>query len=226
MEIKGNEILPKKGGRRVLVYPACGWDRPWINFLDPDIFVGIDLEELEKDDFKYWGHNLKLKLHGEMDAINPPEIPKADEIVLLLKFFHIIGTDNCWRLSNFTEERWKEYQEKNLTCLRKYLRACEESALKKVFVIDIHGYEEIIVPQGYRKLFSHTPSVDCESVWNQCMKYRPCEKAEPLFSWDEIKKANLSMPSYGCAFRNRIIILPENIDYPTLPTLITYVKEK
>lgn len=227
-EVKATEILPEKDGKRVFLYPVCGIDRDWINIFDPDIFIGIDLlDELEEDDFKYWGNNPELRLYGKTDAINVPEIPKTDEVVLLLKHFPLIGWPGDTKLSEFTEEIWKEYQERNRTCLREYLNACEESASKKVFVVDMHGYEEIIVPRGYRKLFSFTPSKGCGYIYSGDCKSPDCEKAEPLFNWDEIKEAGHTIPSLRCAFVRRVSITYEDTAYPvSLPVLITYVKEK
>jgi len=219
-EVKATEILPKKDGKRVLVYPACRKDRDWINFFDPDFFVGIDLGKLKEDDFKNWGNNPELRLYGETDAINPPEIPKADEVVLLLKHFFLIGWSGDTRLSGFTEETWKEYQQKNLICLREYLKTCERSALKRVFVVDFHGYDSIIIPHGYRKLISSTRSVDCGEVYVWCNS-RPCDKAPPLFSWEEVKKST----GYLCGVGEGTTILGYNRNFP-VPTLITYVKEK
>jgi hypothetical protein len=217
--IQGNEILPKKEGKRILIYPACGLDGHWIKFFDPDKFIGIDLIRLEKRHFDWYNRKTELILYRETDAITPPEIPEANEIVLVLKDFSFIGRpDN----SELTQESWMKYQEENLTCLRNYLRACEERASKRVFVADLLGYESIIVSQGYRKLLSLTRSSDCHKVYVFC-KSRPCEKAEPLFDWNEVKKGE---PGFQCVIGEGTTILDGDSVYRECRTIIAYVKEK
>ena len=238
-QINGKEILPKKEGIRTLVYPACGIDNPWIEFLDPDTFIGIDKEELcenNNNPFEFSGRKTKLVLYAPKDARGTvPKIPTSDEVVLLIKCFDWIGIPDCCMYGGgnlhprkMTQELWERYQKENLDCLRRYLQKCEESAIKKSFVIDFDGYEPVITSHGYNKVLSLTPTVDCYgNVYDFC-NAKPCEKAEPLFSWNEREK---NMRGFACVNANRTIIITEHDSgdyhfYPSVPILVTYLKEK
>jgi len=223
--VRAEEILPKKDGSRTLVYPACGTDNDWIRLIKPDVFIGIDLEKSESNPFDILGCKTKSTLYSERDARDIPEIPISDEVALLLKIFWGIGNPYPHPLfepePEVTEEMHKKYQEENIACLKKYLKACEESALRKTFVIDCDGYEPIIASQGYRKILSHEP-FECLGTFTFCDSL-PCEKAMPLFDW-EIWNNGIS--GYACSQRERITITSDERNYPiTLPILATYVKE-
>jgi hypothetical protein len=120
--VKGEEILPKKDGIRTLVYPACGTDNDWIRILKPDIFIGIDLDSFDRDPFDILGCKTKSILYSGRDARNTPEIPKSDEVALLLKIFWGIGSPCSHSFledaPKVTEEMWKKYQEENIGCLK------------------------------------------------------------------------------------------------------------
>jgi len=234
-KINGNEIIPKKEGARTLVYPACGTDNDWIRFLNPDVFIGIDKNMSgENNPFEILGYKTKSTLHIKDARGEMPQIPISDEVVLLLKCFDWIGIPDCCMFGGnnlhpkeMTQELWEKYQEENLDCLKKYLQKCEESAQRKAFVIDFDGYEPIITSHGYNKVLSLTPTIDCSGGYEFC-DAKPCERAGPLFSWDERKKV---MRGIACphATRTRIITEQDSGDYyryPTVPILITYLKEK
>jgi hypothetical protein len=221
--VRGEELLPEADGTRTLVYPACGTDRDWIWILKPDIFIGIDLERFDRNPFNILGCKTKSTLYSERDVINIPEIPKSDEVALLLKIFSGIGSPYPHPPLEpepiVTEEMHKDYQEENVVCLKKYLKACEESALRRTFVIDCDGYESVIASQGYHKVFSYEP-LDCRGTFTFC-DFLPCEKAMPLLNEELIKNM-----SYRCSQRKRITVTSDDGDYTiSLPKLATYVKE-
>jgi hypothetical protein len=231
-QINGKDVLPKKDGTRVLVYPACGSDAVWVNFLNPDVFIGIDLDKSDNNPFYIRGLKTKSILYSGRDAIAPPEIPKADETVLLLKCFDWIRLpDCCWKRighhdswSDLNQELWERYQKENLTSLKDYLEKCE-IASKRVFVIDFDGYESIISSKGYRKLLSLTPTIDCCGDRCEFRDSKQCEKAMPLFDWSEVEK---NMPGYACRTAERTKIVADvdyYFSYPTVPILATYLKE-
>lgn len=237
-QINGNEIIPKKEGTRTLVYPACGIDNDWIEFLDPNVFIGIDNEKICEDNnpFEFLGRKTKLVLYAPKDVRGLlPQIPKSDEVVLLLKCFDWIGFPDCCMFGgrnlhpkDMTQELWERYQEENLDCLRRYLQKCEESARKKSFIIDFDGYETMIAARGYNKVLSMTPTIDCFGGAYDFCKAKPCERAEPLFSWDEREK---NMRGWACPQANRTIIITEHDRgdyhaYPSTQILVTYLKEK
>jgi hypothetical protein len=222
--VRGEEILPPKDGTRTLVYPACGTDNPWIRILKPDIFIGIDLDSFDSNPFDILGCKTKSILYSRRDAINIPEIPISDEVALLLKIFWGIKSpyshSSLEDTPKVTEEMHKRYQEENIGCLKEYLKACEESALRRTFVIDCDGYESVIASQGYRKILSHEP-FNCFGTFTFCDSM-PCEKAMPLFDWESMDK----MLGYACSQRERVTITSDERNYPvTLPILATYVKE-
>jgi hypothetical protein len=221
--VRAEEMLPPKDGVRTLVYPACGTDRDWIWILKPDIFVGVDLERFDRNPFDILGYKTKSILYSERDAIDMPEIPKSDEVALLLKIFSGIGSPYPHPPLEpepiVTEEMHKGYQEENLGCLKEYLKACEKSALRRTFIIDCDGYEPVIASQGYHKIFSYEP-LDCRGTFTFC-DFLPCEKAMPLLSRELIKNM-----SYRCSQRERITVTSDDGNYPiSLPKLATYVKE-
>lgn len=223
--VRGEEILPPKDGTRTLVYPACGTDNDWIRILKPDIFIGIDLDSFDSNPFDILGCKTKSILYSRRDAINIPEIPISDEVALLLKIFWGIKSPYTHSFlgpePKVTEEMYKKYQEENLGCLKKYLKACEESTLRRAFVIDCDGYEPVITSQGYRKILSHEP-FNCFGTFSFCSSL-PCEKEMPLFDWEAW---NNDMSGYACSQRERITITSDEGNYHiTLPVLATYVKE-
>lgn len=232
-QINGNEILPKKEGTRTLVYPACGIDNHWIEFLNPDIFIGIDLMKSDSNPFYIRGLKTKSIFYSGRDAIVPLEIPKADETVLLLKCFDWIRLpDCCWKAIghhdswlDLNQELWERYQKENLTSLKEYLEKCEENASKRTFVIDFDGYEKVISQKGYRKVLSLTPTIDCCNDRCEFRDSKQCEKSMPLFNWPEVEK----MRGYGCRTAERTKIVADvdyYFEYPTVPILATYLKEK
>jgi len=220
--VRAEELLPKADGTRTFVYPACGTDIDWIWLLKPDIFIGIDLDKFDTNPFNMLGYKTKSILYSERDVIDIPEIPKSDEVVLLLKCFSGIGSPYPHPPSEpepiVTEEVHKGYQEGNMSCLKEYLKACEKSSVRRTSVIDCDGYEPIIASQGYHKIFSYEP-LDCRGTFTFCDSV-PCEKARSFFGW----KADMS--GYACSQRNRITITSDDGDYPIhLPKLSTYLKE-
>jgi len=222
MEIKGTQILPEKEGSRVLVYPCYGIDFSWIHFAKSDTFIGVDLEQPQKHVTGGWSKMTQLILE-KRDASTPPEIPVSDEIVLLLKGSIEIGF--CEKVKD-SPENWANYQKIQANFLRNYLTACEKSSERKVYVVDFHGYGDVITPLGYRILLPNLRSNICKKLYVYCDdENRLCDKAHPLLSWENVTDKE-KMNRHHCPSGGTRIVHDDGLTYLYTKNLVTYVKEK